>query len=94
MAVQEKKVLIPRDTFQDLLDLLDWIIETDIQLCNLAMEDRLLTSLYVLREKEEKAQLRKAYANVIFARNENARHDARMKYLSQKRSIHGNPYAE
>ena len=95
MASKEKQVLIPQSVFQDLLELLKWLSGNDAHLIlDLELELKMLTALQVLREKEEKAELRKAYTNILFAKNDESRHFARMNYLTQKRSVHGNPYTK
>jgi hypothetical protein len=40
---------------------------------------------FALLKKRESLELRHAYAKIIYAKNEEARHAARMHYLAQKR---------
>jgi len=42
---------------------------------------------YALLKKRQSLELRDAYAKVIFAENEDARHSAKMNYLQQKRQF-------
>ena len=45
--------------------------------------------LFELNNKKASIELRRAYANIINANDEDARHDARMYYLKQKRAFNG-----
>ncbi|MDR2903322.1 MAG: hypothetical protein LBU77_02265 [Clostridiales bacterium] len=42
---------------------------------------------FTLLKKRQNLELRDAYAKIVFAKDEDARHAARMNYLQQKRAI-------
>jgi len=42
-----------------------------------------------LRRKKDSLDLREAYSKIVYAKDDVSRHDARLQYLEQKRSIRG-----
>jgi len=93
MGPQEKQVLIPRWVFEKLLDLLNRLAEHRLHLTlGVDTEYDVYYMLETLRHKEEKLKLRKAYTDLVFAKNEDEKHDARIHYLCQKREVENSPY--
>jgi len=43
--------------------------------------------LYSLRKKKEALALRETYSKIIYAKDDETRHSARMQYLQQKRQL-------
>ena len=79
-----KNVLIPLTLLQRINELLAcW----DISKYDYSVRDDYYTITRELDKKINKLELRKAYTKILQAKNENARHDARMQYLWQKNQI-------
>jgi hypothetical protein len=78
-----KNVLIPLTLFMRVIDLLEyWDIHEQ--------HDLRYEYYDVVRElklKIQKLELREAYSKIISAGNEDARHDARIEYLRQRRYL-------
>jgi hypothetical protein len=77
-----KNVMIPQELFLQTINLLEtW----DISQYDLSTRYDYDNVLFALLKKRQSMELREAYAKVIYAPDENARHDARVRYLQQKR---------
>lgn len=79
-----KNIIIPCELFFRTIELL--------QYWNVAPYDPIIRDEYdyiVMRltEKLQRMELRTAYANIISATSEDERHDARIRYLQQKRLL-------
>jgi len=84
MMNQDVNVKIPQTLFYQTIDLLECIdIPPDDPI--LANCRHFVLSAYL--RKKQKLDLRKSYENMIFAKDEGSRHNARMIYLSEKRDI-------
>jgi hypothetical protein len=78
-----KNVMIPISLLERTIELLGYLQPTELN-------DLRYEHCDVLKElliKKQKVELREAYGKIISARNEDARHDARIEYLRQKRFI-------
>jgi len=78
-----KNVLIPLDLFTRIIDLLEyWDIPEHHHL-----RYEYCVVLWELKVKMQKLELRDAYSKIVSAANEDARHDARIEYLRQRRCL-------
>lgn len=82
--MSEKNVQIPLILMNQIIALLSYLDVSNYDDGTRCEHEYVLTSLL---EKRAKLELRKAYFDIILAKNEDARHSARMKYLDQKRSF-------
>ena len=79
-----ENVKIPLAILHQIIDLLQNIeIYTYCEAVQMDYEN----VLYVLNKKKASLELRDAYASIINARSDDARHHARMRYLQQKREL-------
>ena len=79
-----KNVLIPLTLLEQINELLHcW----DISKYDYSVREDYYKITRELDRKMDKLELRKAYTKILQAKNENARHDARMQYLWQKKQI-------
>lgn len=76
-----KEIKLAYDDFMRLLDTLGYI---DTSNFSADFKTEFEYVLYVLQEKKRKIELRDAYSNIVNAKDEDARHDARMEYLRKK----------
>ena len=79
-----KNVLIPLTLLERIVELLNY---WDTSNYDRAVRDDYDNVIMDINVKMQKLQLREAYSNIINANNEDARHDARIEYLWQKRQI-------
>jgi len=79
-----KNVMIPLSLLDQAIDVMEYIDVTEYGSPITMMYDDVLSAL---RKKKRSLHLRQTYANIIFAESEDARFDARMKYLQEKRDI-------
>lgn len=76
-----KKVTIPAELFFRIIDLLgDWQIFDSCR----ATQEEYCDVLHALNTKKHSLELREAYARIIYANNEDERHEARIRYLRYK----------
>jgi len=76
-------VLIPLALFRRVIDLLEyWDMPEHHDL-----RYEYCVVLWELKVKIQKLELREAYSKIISAKNEDARHDARIEYLRQRRCL-------
>jgi hypothetical protein len=75
-------VKIPLPLLKQTIDLLDYWDMSDY---DPAIRNDFDNVYFALVKKRESLELRDAYAKIIYAENEEARHAARMRYLTQKR---------
>lgn len=97
MASKEKHVQIPLGMFEVLLELLNCLEEKVYgDNSNLVFDSEtqfnIIYMLENLRHKKDKMNLRKAYANLYFAKNEDEQHKNRIKYLIQKNEVENSLY--
>jgi hypothetical protein len=79
-----KNVKLPVELFSRIIDLLDYI---DLSGYDQAIQIDCDNIMLALIKKKQSLELREAYAKIVFAEDEDARHDARMRYLRQKRCL-------
>jgi len=79
-----ENVKIPLTLLNQAIDLLEYI---DISKYEHPIPMEYENVLSAFRKKKQSLALRQTYAKVIFAEDEDARFDARMKYLQEKRNI-------
>lgn len=77
-----KNVMIPLALLSQAIELLEY---WDISEYAPAIRYDYDNVLYAFMKKKQSLELREAYAKIIYAEDEDARHDARMQYLQQKR---------
>jgi len=77
-------VLIPLTLLERICELLDY---WDIAKYDRAVQDDYYAIRGVLDSKMQKIELRAAYSKIIYAKDEDARHSARMDYLWQRNHI-------
>jgi len=77
----EKTVQIPLSLFFETIDLLERIDTHMAQPALFAPQQYILSAFL---KKRQRLQLRKAYSQIIFAQNDDERHEARMKYLQKR----------
>jgi len=71
-----------------LKELLEWVYESRYEKAYDGQpHDEISDLLQFFLEKEEKAQLRESYSKIVFAQNEDERHEARLDYLWHKNRI-------
>ena len=80
----DKNITIPLSLLTGTIELLEY--------WNLDDYDRAIRMdydniLFALTKKKQSIELREAYAKIIYAESDDARLDARMQYLEQKRRI-------
>ena len=80
----DKNITIPLQLFYKIIELLECWNPNDY--CQ-AIQEEFSDVLFALMKKQQSLELREAYARVIYADSDEARHEARMRYLQQKRSI-------
>ena len=77
-------VKIPLPLLSQTLDLLEnW----DLSGYDQSIQRDFDTVYFALLKKRQSLELRDAYARIIFAKDDDARFDARMRYLQQKRFL-------
>ena len=77
-----KNITIPYSLFSKIIDLID---SFDISDYSQSTQEDYFHVLFALLKKQQSIELRDAYANIINSENDHERHDARMKYLFEKR---------
>jgi len=80
----QNNVTIPLSLLKNLVTLLDY---WDVSLLDRAIRDDYWDALSALRMKLHKLDLREAYAKIVKAPNEDARHLARIDYLRLKNLV-------
>lgn len=81
----DKNITIPYSLMTRIMDLLDYW--TDIGDYDYALQQDYSDIMFALTKKKQSIELRDAYARIIYADDEDARHEARMRYLRQKREM-------
>ena len=88
--MMNENVKIPLSLLNQTIDLLECI---DLETANfdpiLLCYHKIVLSAFL--KKKQSLELRKSYAKIIFAENEDKQWDARMDYLQKKRHINGGP---
>jgi hypothetical protein len=74
--------MIPRSTLERVVELFEWLDLSDNPNCHDYYD-----IIRELKVKMQKLELRSAYSKIMSAKNEDARHDARIEYLRQRRQI-------
>lgn len=77
-------VKIPLSLLDQAIELLEYI---DVSIYDEPIPWEYEMVLSAFRKKRSQIELRRAYAEIIFAPNEDKRFDARMRYLQKKRYI-------
>jgi hypothetical protein len=80
----EKNVLIPISLVKQIIELLGYL---NISNYDQVIRDDHREILLSLNVKLQKLELRGAYSKIIAAKNEDDRHDARIRYLCQKNRL-------
>jgi hypothetical protein len=75
---------IPLSLLEQAIELLEYI---DVSIYDEPIPWEYEIVLSAFRKKRRQLELRRAYAEIIFAPNEDKRFDARMRYLQKKRHI-------
>ena len=85
----DKNITIPLSLLKKIIDLLDY---WDIHEYDYAIQQDYSDILFALNKKMQIVELREAYARIIYADDDDARHEARMRYLRQKRELNESPF--
>jgi len=85
--MMNENVKIPLTLLNQTVELLEQIDVSGYENLVLSEYEPVLSAL---RKKQQSLALRRAYAKIIFAKDENERFEARMRYLQQKRDITNN----
>jgi hypothetical protein len=88
-SAKSQSVLIPLALFKKIIELLEYV---DIMSYDECIQDDYRLVRNALFIKSEKLNLRKTYANVLYAKDEDERDMARIRYLSEKHYLYGFPY--
>ena len=80
--MEAKQVQLPIPVFKDMDKILPYI---DTEKMPLDILDAYLRVIIVFKEKKERMKRREAYAKLLYAKSEDKRHEARMKYLKHPR---------
>ncbi|MCL2816033.1 MAG: hypothetical protein FWD23_15670 [Oscillospiraceae bacterium] len=79
-----KNITIPYSLFSKIVALLEsWDIS---HYCQYTQEEY-FDVIFALEKKQKSIELREAYSNIINAESEEQRHNARMRYLMEKRNL-------
>jgi len=82
-----KNVMIPLALLEQIIELLGhW----NVAACDYSVRCRYRHVLEELKSKQQKLELRDAYAKIIRAGNQDDRDDARIEYLRKKRFLEDN----
>ena len=79
-----ENIKIPLSLLEQAIELLEYI---DVSIYDEPIPWEYEIVLSAFRKKIRQLELRRAYAEIIFAPNEDKRFDARMRYLQKKRHI-------
>ena len=79
---KQKNVQIPLALFREIVEFVEYMEQCNLDILFADMRDSILAGL---RAKQDSMALRENYADIIYAKDEDKRHDARMKYLHMKR---------
>ena len=83
---ENSHVKIPVVLLLEIINLFE-SIDIDVDTYDDATRDVFDYILWSLRKKKEALALREAYSNIIYAKDDDSRHSARMQYLQQKREL-------
>ena len=83
--MKEKNVMIPLSLMNDIIELI--FGHFDSLTCNDSVFQLYQSVTDSLIEKSKRIKLRDSYANLIFAKDEHERFDARLEYLKRKDSL-------
>jgi len=70
-----------------LLETINLLESIDFDAYDYATKEDLEHILFSLRKKKEALALREAYSKIVYAKDDDSRHSARMQYLQQKREL-------
>ena len=79
---KQKNVQIPLALFREIIEFVEYMDQCSLDRLFDDMCDSILAQL---RAKQDSMALRENYADIIYAKDDDKRHDARMKYLHMKR---------
>ena len=80
----DKNITIPFSLFTRIIELLEY---WDVPEYTTHFRQDYDDILYALLKKKQAVELREAYAKIVYADNDDARLDARLHYLQQKRLL-------
>jgi len=79
-----KNITIPYSLFTKIIALLEsW----DISHYSQYTQEDYFDVIFALEKKQKSVELRNAYSNIINTEDEDQRHNARMRYLMEKRNL-------
>ena len=84
MMGMDKNVMIPLSLLKQAVELLEY---WDLSNCAEDFRSFYADTLWHMKVKLQKLELRDAYAKIVSAKDEDARHEARIEYLWQKNRI-------
>jgi len=78
----DKNITIPLSLLNQVIDLLEY---WEVRCYDASIQMDYDNVLFALTKKKQSIELREAYAKIIYAESDDARHEARMRYLQEKR---------
>jgi len=84
--MKEKNITIPFSLFTRIIEFLEFM---DVPEYTSHHGQEYDCILYALLKKKQTIELRDAYAGIVYAKDDDNRHDARIRYLQQKRDAKG-----
>jgi uncharacterized tellurite resistance protein B-like protein len=79
-----KSAMIPLPLIDRIIDLLEYL---DVSKYDIVVQHEYSDILAALETKKRRLELRDNYAKIIYADNEDDRHEARIRYLREKRLV-------
>jgi len=86
---KQRNIQIPLVLFKKIIELLEY---WDVSGYDLTIQSEHHAVLCALRTKQSSLDLRKAYSQIIYAKDEDQRDEARMRYLRQKHYLRADSY--
>jgi len=80
--IKQKNIQIPLTLFKEIIEFVEYMDDAKLDILFADMCDSILTQL---RAKQDSMALREIYSDIVFAKDEDKQHAARMHYLQMKR---------
>ena len=80
--IKQKNIQIPLTLFKEIIEFVEYMDDTKLDILLADMCDSILAQL---RAKQDSMALREIYADIVYAKDEDKQHVARMHYLQMKR---------
>lgn len=79
---KQKNIQIPFSLFNDIVEFMEYL---DVSNWDILFQDMHFSIMERIRSKQDSMALRENYSAIVFAKDEDSQHDARMHYLQMKR---------